>query len=129
MNLEPPKDLLDKQKRGAAAYAPGEKPKTKVGALMRSLVIPGFGQIYSGKKGSGFTILLLEAGLIGMAAKSNNDYLAFQTEWNTQLVNYQSATRSEEHTSELQSQAYLVCRLLLEKKKKHQYQVSGDPHR
>ena len=26
-------------------------------------------------------------------------------------------TRSEEHTSELQSQAYLVCRLLLEKKK------------
>src|SRR2546425_5226346 len=29
-----------------------------------------------------------------------------------------SATRSEEHTSELQSLAYLVCRLLLEKKKK-----------
>src|SRR2546425_1731228 len=27
-------------------------------------------------------------------------------------------TRSEEHTSELQSLAYLVCRLLLEKKKK-----------
>ena len=29
--------------------------------------------------------------------------------------------RSEEHTSELQSQAYLVCRLLLEKKKKTIY--------
>src|SRR5205823_14511197 len=29
-------------------------------------------------------------------------------------------TRSEEHTSELQSLAYLVCRLLLEKKKKKQ---------
>src|SRR2546427_1333120 len=29
-----------------------------------------------------------------------------------------SATRSEEHTSELQSQSNLVCRLLLEKKKK-----------
>src|SRR5205823_9700891 len=28
-----------------------------------------------------------------------------------------SAERSEEHTSELQSLAYLVCRLLLEKKK------------
>ena len=27
--------------------------------------------------------------------------------------------RSEEHTSELQSQAYLVCRLLLEKKKSY----------
>src|SRR5690625_5967207 len=28
--------------------------------------------------------------------------------------------RSEEHTSELQSRGHLVCRLLLEKKKKHQ---------
>src|SRR2546427_6947811 len=30
----------------------------------------------------------------------------------------EAATRSEEHTSELQSQSNLVCRLLLEKKKK-----------
>src|SRR5690625_6075236 len=30
--------------------------------------------------------------------------------------------RSEEHTSELQSRGHLVCRLLLEKKKKHTYQ-------
>src|SRR3712207_8408778 len=30
-------------------------------------------------------------------------------------------TRSEEHTSELQSRQYLVCRLLLEKKKKNQH--------
>src|SRR2546425_9153268 len=30
--------------------------------------------------------------------------------------------RSEEHTSELQSLAYLVCRLLLEKKKKNKIQ-------
>src|SRR2546427_14614 len=29
--------------------------------------------------------------------------------------------RSEEHTSELQSQSNLVCRLLLEKKKKQQF--------
>ena len=36
------------------------------------------------------------------------------------LKSYETAWswRSEEHTSELQSQAYLVCRLLLEKKKK-----------
>src|SRR3712207_7064549 len=30
-----------------------------------------------------------------------------------------ASSRSEEHTSELQSRQYLVCRLLLEKKKKH----------
>src|SRR2546425_7161626 len=34
-----------------------------------------------------------------------------------------AVARSEEHTSELQSLAYLVCRLLLEKKKKQYYQV------
>src|SRR5687767_15566036 len=32
-------------------------------------------------------------------------------------------SRSEEHTSELQSLAYLVCRLLLEKKKKQKTQL------
>src|SRR5687768_18354664 len=31
--------------------------------------------------------------------------------------------RSEEHTSELQSRLHLVCRLLLEKKKKKQYKI------
>src|SRR6266481_642603 len=35
----------------------------------------------------------------------------------TQLSIMASAERSEEHTSELQSQCHLVCRLLLEKKK------------
>src|SRR5437764_11131438 len=34
----------------------------------------------------------------------------------------QRSRRSEEHTSELQSPMYLVCRLLLEKKKKHRKQ-------
>src|SRR2546427_9390154 len=33
--------------------------------------------------------------------------------------------RSEEHTSELQSQSNLVCRLLLEKKKKKKYDIEN----
>src|SRR2546430_5331221 len=36
----------------------------------------------------------------------------------SQVYLSQFGTRSEEHTSELQSQSNLVCRLLLEKKKK-----------
>src|SRR2546422_1870071 len=32
--------------------------------------------------------------------------------------------RSEEHTSELQSRLHLVCRLLLEKKKKHTHRMT-----
>src|SRR5437764_7525846 len=35
------------------------------------------------------------------------------------VFRYQGGRRSEEHTSELQSPMYLVCRLLLEKKKKN----------
>src|SRR2546427_6370451 len=36
--------------------------------------------------------------------------------------------RSEEHTSELQSQSNLVCRLLLEKKKKQNIQLKSDDY-
>src|SRR5689334_24690137 len=39
-----------------------------------------------------------------------------KAEWK-QTENNRRAKRSEEHTSELQSQFHLVCRLLLEKKK------------
>src|SRR2546425_9251625 len=42
---------------------------------------------------------------------------AIQVETLLQLRGLRAEERSEEHTSELQSLAYLVCRLLLEKKK------------
>src|SRR2546430_7410647 len=38
-----------------------------------------------------------------------------------------SLSRSEEHTSELQSQSNLVCRLLLEKKKKNVEVLATEP--
>src|SRR2546425_11691092 len=54
--------------------------------------------------------------------------LAYQTAWcglvrraalrRGRAASRPGGARSEEHTSELQSLAYLVCRLLLEKKKK-----------
>src|SRR3712207_8392192 len=37
------------------------------------------------------------------------------------LPQFANHLRSEEHTSELQSRQYLVCRLLLEKKKKNKF--------
>src|SRR2546430_9729407 len=39
-----------------------------------------------------------------------------------------AASRSEEHTSELQSQSNLVCRLLLEKKKNHKELTHSASH-
>src|SRR5437763_9678602 len=45
-----------------------------------------------------------------------------------QRLGYRYVNRSEEHTSELQSPMYLVCRLLLEKKKKN-IDASGNTKR
>src|SRR5690349_22095479 len=42
---------------------------------------------------------------------------------------YAHQRRSEEHTSELQSRRDLVCRLLLEKKKKRSCDIRSSPHR
>src|SRR2546427_5782333 len=43
-----------------------------------------------------------------------------------QEVPEQEVHRSEEHTSELQSQSNLVCRLLLEKKKKKEQTITNN---
>src|SRR3712207_8748914 len=40
------------------------------------------------------------------------------------LAWHQATARSEEHTSELQSRQYLVCRLLLEKKQSSNFNVT-----
>src|SRR3712207_8155399 len=46
-------------------------------------------------------------------------------EWPDQVAAHRQITeRSEEHTSELQSRQYLVCRLLLEKKKKEEHKLN-----
>src|SRR2546427_3966539 len=46
----------------------------------------------------------------------------------SQLARIRPALRSEEHTSELQSQSNLVCRLLLEKKKKKKKSHPNNQH-
>src|SRR5437879_9355781 len=49
--------------------------------------------------------------------------VVYQVGCTTTMYN-ESAKRSEEHTSELQSPMYLVCRLLLEKKNKNKISMS-----
>src|SRR3712207_7013124 len=46
----------------------------------------------------------------------------------TAAMRRDAAARSEEHTSELQSRQYLVCRLLLEKKKEKHSTFSKPTH-
>src|SRR3712207_7421114 len=51
--------------------------------------------------------------------KQDDDYRIITNSKISNLNIINDNSRSEEHTSELQSRQYLVCRLLLEKKKKH----------
>src|SRR3712207_7485048 len=65
----------------------------------------------------------------GFMRAMNTAWLAWLPELACTLANRQSnrrqtRSRSEEHTSELQSRQYLVCRLLLEKKKKKKYYIT-----
>src|SRR2546425_1660724 len=57
---------------------------------------------------------------IGYLCHNSNDWCheRSRSDVEVSIVNAPRRIRSEEHTSELQSLAYLVCRLLLEKKKK-----------
>src|ERR1017187_10958809 len=59
-----------------------------------------------------YTLSLHDA--LPISSRSNAICTSFSMSW----PKANSLNRSEEHTSELQSPMYLVCRLLLEKKKK-----------
>src|SRR3989344_7090124 len=59
--------------------------------------------------GAGSNVLISDEGFPGLVIKMN-----------LQEIKMAPPPRSEEHTSELQSHVNIVCRLLLEKKKKNQ---------
>src|SRR5438034_3772516 len=58
------------------------------------------------------------AGALAFIALQSGDRVEMATLQHTKMGEHLRNLRSEEHTSELQSHSDLVCRLLLEKKKK-----------
>src|SRR3712207_7851498 len=69
---------------------------------------------------------LFRSGCTSACGSSRSGAGAARTGWcstppgtGTSATRSTSSSRSEEHTSELQSRQYLVCRLLLEKKKNY----------
>src|SRR2546429_4094373 len=70
-----------------------------------------------------YTTLFRSFGAVGVLGFVNNGALvrsANRSAGGSQAgAGSRAGSRSEEHTSELQSRLHLVCRLLLEKKKKH----------
>src|SRR3712207_8680183 len=59
-----------------------------------------------------FEQLIAQRFVVGHAPVSSPASIGHMLDWRPRLRSF----RSEEHTSELQSRQYLVCRLLLEKK-------------
>src|SRR2546430_7562857 len=80
--------------------------------LFRSLVDFGSARWLTGTQTYGST-------LVGTFGYMPTEQLGGTVDATSDLYALGATLRSEEHTSELQSQSNLVCRLLLEKKKKH----------
>src|SRR2546422_2776129 len=67
-----------------------------------------------------YTTLFRSGGVAdGSAGHGAGESMKIAVLFDTQHPDWSDADRSEEHTSELQSRLHLVCRLLLEKKKKN----------
>src|SRR3712207_7237698 len=84
--------------------------------LFRSLVGTPSGVTLAPEGGAHQSITTPSLGLEQPGCTSYEPAFALDTEW-CLLAALSQLGRSEEHTSELQSRQYLVCRLLLEKKK------------
>src|SRR2546425_3333672 len=67
----------------------------------------------------GYDVVNASSGAEGLQRLSNGRYAGVISDIRMPGAVNGAEVRSEEHTSELQSLAYLVCRLLLEKKKKN----------
>src|SRR3712207_7742323 len=68
--------------------------------------------------------MVLTACVNGFGKRTPVEDYRLQRRGGSGVINIKTTERrSEEHTSELQSRQYLVCRLLLEKKKKKQNDV------
>src|SRR5437879_9899372 len=96
---------------------------TRTQALLQTLSTQGAGGVGGNARGvkqlNGELVAVVNYGSNSVALfKRHGDRLIFDRSVTTTSAPVSIDFRSEEHTSELQSPMYLVCRLLLEKKKK-----------
>jgi len=95
LDLTIPTNLVKKRQMGTRAFLESTAfaaVKTKTGALLRSAAFPGLGQLYNDKKIEGYSLLGLEAILIGMTLSNYSAFNSAQTDYNNNLVSYNSAS-------------------------------------
>ena len=89
MSLKPPRSLLNKRSGGNTQVSNVPLGKSRFGAMMRSMVVPGWGQLYSDRKLVGWSILggELVLGALAFTAYSsystaNSDLVAYNQQYN-----------------------------------------------
>ncbi|MEL1231584.1 MAG: DUF5683 domain-containing protein, partial [Candidatus Neomarinimicrobiota bacterium] len=97
LSLDPPRALKRKRNQGVPDYnSVSVKRKTKGGALLRSLIVPGFGQLYSGRKISAFSFMGIELALIGLAFNSQSTFNSLQSDQDAARALYDASTSQED---------------------------------
>ena len=96
MGLKPPNSLLRKRKGGAGQIGTGPRSKSRFGALIRSTIVPGWGQFYSDRSLSGWSFLGGELALLGLGYMSYTSYQTAYDDVDNFYAQYQSATSPSE---------------------------------
>ncbi len=78
------------------------KPRTRIKAAMRSLLFPGWGQLYSGDKFRGVVLGAVSIGLVGWTLFTHNDYNTSQNALERAVENF-NRNMSEESFQNVQT--------------------------
>ena len=92
MGLKAPNSLLRKRKGGDAQISSSLGQKSRFGALLRSTLIPGWGQFYSDRSLSGWSFLGGELALLGLGYMSYSSYQTAYDDVNSFYADYQAAS-------------------------------------
>ena len=92
MSLKPPRSLLNKRSGGNTQVSNVPRGKSRFGAMMRSMVVPGWGQLYSDRKLVGWSILGGELVLGALAFSAYSSYSTANSDLITYNQQYNNAT-------------------------------------
>jgi TolB-like protein len=88
-----PDELLARRKSGVPVASVAVRQKTRMGAVMRSMIVPGLGQFYSGNKLYGTGFLVGELAVVGIFAATFSNYQTATDDYN----NYNQLYLNEEN--------------------------------
>ena len=92
LSMKPPGSLISKRKGTGGVKLAGSREKSRLGALIRSTIVPGWGQLYSDRSLSGWSFLGGELALLGLGYMSYTSYQTAYDDVGNLYQQYQTAT-------------------------------------